>query len=443
MTLGGENTVPVDGESYWRLTEQELLDETLSVCAEIARLQTRRVRLVGAVDSRCTTDVLGFRDVRQWLAATTLLEVSEAGRILNLARGLREEPDIREMFDACEISAAHTALVLTFCQKPPRGMPDEALWPARRVLLEAARGPATNTAYVHTQIHKLERIFESDDPPPSEETDRNELHVSKTLNGRYAVRGDLDAVTGDMLQSALSPLSAPHPGVDGTPDPRPPAQRRADALTELLRRYLDSAVSPTDGGTKPHLHLHINARDLADHSVFGHCSTNTGSSASKTRDTETDTSLLANLLGDTGVGRLPWAGPITVTTTRRLTCDCILSPIVMDEHAAPINLGRTMRTISAAQRRALIARDTGCAFPGCSTPPSWCDGHHIRHWADGGPTNLDNLVLLCRFHHNLLHHSHWHVRIGPTRHPEFIPPTSIDPRQQPLPANNRAGPTAA
>ncbi|WP_139812798.1 HNH endonuclease signature motif containing protein, partial [Prescottella equi] len=98
---------------------------------------------------------------------------------------------------------------------------------------------------------------------------------------------------------------------------------------------------------------------------------------------------------------------------------------------------------SKKQRRALIARDHGCAFPGCGAVPAHCEGHHVTHWADGGPTDLDNLVLLCRYHHQLLHHSHWEVHIGPDRKPWFTPPSTVDTYKKPIPAHNRAGPRAA
>ncbi|WP_198165655.1 HNH endonuclease signature motif containing protein, partial [Rhodococcus sp. ADH] len=88
------------------------------------------------------------------------------------------------------------------------------------------------------------------------------------------------------------------------------------------------------------------------------------------------------------------------------------------------------------QRVALIARDRGCAFPGCSCVPAWTDAHHIRHWANGGPTVMNNLVLLCRSHHRLMHRKSgfvgkWEIRIGADNKPWFIPPPSIDPQQQP------------
>jgi hypothetical protein len=78
-----------------------------------------------------------------------------------------------------------------------------------------------------------------------------------------------------------------------------------------------------------------------------------------------------------------------------------------------LDLGRSTRVVSRAQRRALVLRDGGCGFPGCDRPPQWCDAHHLRHWVKGGPTDLWNLVLLCRRHHVLCHEGGWHLARGP------------------------------
>ena len=114
-------------------------------------------------------------------------------------------------------------------------------------------------------IATLERLFESDEIPPAEDVDLNELRIASTLNGRVVVRGDFDALTGEMLLSALSNLTMPTPAPDGTPDSRSAAKRTADGFTELIRRYLDCAKTGTDGGQRPHVNVHINARDLAEH----------------------------------------------------------------------------------------------------------------------------------------------------------------------------------
>ncbi|HZF31758.1 MAG TPA: DUF222 domain-containing protein, partial [Gammaproteobacteria bacterium] len=99
-----------------------------------------------------------------------------------------------------------------------------------------------------------------------------------------------------------------------------------------------------------------------------------------------------------GAGR----SDLPIETVRRLACDCSLVTIVDDGHGTPLDVGRKHRTISTALRRALQARDRGCVFPGCSRA-HYVDGHHIRHWIDGGETSLENTTLLCTHHHTLLH----------------------------------------
>ncbi|MBM4600535.1 DUF222 domain-containing protein [Rhodococcus hoagii] len=432
MNPGGLNTLVTVAaprpEDVHTLPEILLVQTGLDICHAIEQLEALRAATVAEIDERAVSfDTLGFRSVKQWLAANTLLEVPAAARILALGRMLGRQPEIADAFNAGDISAEHAALIGKFCETPPRGMPNEALGSCRKVLLDAASGPTATTTTVRTCISRLERIFESDELPPSEDTERNEFHASKTLNGRVSVKGDLDAVTGEMLLTALSALTKPRNPVDDLAEKRTPARQRADAFAEILRRYLDSGDAPIEGGERPHLSLHVNASDLArSESAHEWTHPNEGS----------------DLFGDKDIARLPHTGPLSIATARRLACDCHLTPIVMDD-GVPLNLGRTSRTVSKKQRRALIARDHGCAFPGCGTPPAHCEGQHVKHWADGGPTDLDNLVLLCRYHHQLLHHSHWGVRIGADRHPWFTPPSTVDPFKKPVPAHNRAGPHAA
>jgi len=96
-------------------------------------------------------------------------------------------------------------------------------------------------------------------------------------------------------------------------------------------------------------------------------------------------------------------GPhVTAETSRRIACDCSIVGIVEDEAGEPLSVGRKTRSIPPALRRALRSRDKGCRFPGC-THSYFIDGHHIKHWADGGETSMDNLVQLCRHHHRLVH----------------------------------------
>jgi hypothetical protein len=113
-----------------------------------------------------------------------------------------------------------------------------------------------------------------------------------------------------------------------------------------------------------------------------------------------------------------------------MACDSAVIPAVLGANSEPLDIGRKTRVVSTPMRRALVLRDGGCAFPGCTIPAKWCDAHHQHHWVDGGTTALPNLVLLCSAHHDLLHHSDWQVTMHHGR-PQFLPPTYIDPSRTP------------
>ena len=109
---------------------------------------------------------------------------------------------------------------------------------------------------------------------------------------------------------------------------------------------------------------------------------------------------------------LGYPGQLSGEAPRRIACDAAISRIITDGPSAILDAGRTTRTVTPAQRRALTVRDNGCVFPNCGAPPNQCDAHHLTHWAHGGHTNLDNMGLLCAFHHWLAHEGGWTL----TRH---------------------------
>ncbi|QIH99192.1 DUF222 domain-containing protein [Rhodococcoides fascians A21d2] len=455
----------------WQLSEAELLADAADVSHRIQLMEARRIALVAEIDTRVAREKLGFPGPAGWLTSTTLLTPGKATKIVALARGLKNFPDIADAVNTGVMTIDHAALILTFAETPPKNLPQEGRDIARKAMITAATGPGARTDRIREAITKLKDTYGGKKPPP-EDTDRNELFASKTLNGRLALKGDFDAVTGEKLLTALSPLTEPRPAADGTQDERSPALRRAEAFGHILDRYLASSNRPTEGGEKPHVNLHITLRDLTNlrgtaagagsgdrESGSGSGSgsdENTGtatrsdSASSSTRDGDadgcdsgpaSDRGAYRDLFGDgTTVGWLPWMGPLSRETSRQLACDCLLTAIVMDENGSPINLARTARTVTAKQKRALTARDHGCAFPGCGKPAAWTEGHHIWHWTDGGPTDMNNLVLLCGFHHRLIHHSDWEVFIAADNHPWFIPPATVDPYRQPRQSHARAGP---
>ncbi|MFC5140686.1 hypothetical protein ACFPK1_20795 [Actinomycetospora rhizophila] len=135
------------------------------------------------------------------------------------------------------------------------------------------------------------------------------------------------------------------------------------------------------------------------------------------------------LAGRGGYGLLDSGMRVHPGTLRRWACDAEIVPVVLGSRSEPLDVGRKQRTAPEAVRRALDLRDGGCAFPGCSRRPRRCQAHHVDHWFDGGVSALDNMCLLCRFHHQLIHHGHWSVRIVDGR-PWFTPPDWLDPERR-------------
>ena len=141
-----------------------------------------------------------------------------------------------------------------------------------------------------------------------------------------------------------------------------------------------------------------------------------------------------------GHGTLDSGTMVDAATARRWACDAEIIPMVLGAKSEPLDVGRMARTATDAIRRALNLRDGGCVFPGCTRPPRRCHAHHVRHWLDGGQTAVENMVLLCRHHHLVVHHDHWLLEMIDGL-PWFTPPPWIDPDQQPRPGGRPRVPT--
>jgi len=155
-------------------------------------------------------------------------------------------------------------------------------------------------------------------------------------------------------------------------------QRRADALGLFAETWLSHGYRSLDDD-RQQIVIHVDNETLRDTTVAGRCEIEGGPA-------------------------------VAVQTARRLSCDASLVRIVEDETGQPLDVGRKTRIIPPALRRALRSRDSGCRFPGC-THTRFLDGHHIKHWADGGKTKLSNLMMLCRFHHRQVHEGRVRVQV--------------------------------
>ena len=130
-------------------------------------------------------------------------------------------------------------------------------------------------------------------------------------------------------------------------------------------------------------------------------------------------------------GTLPDGTTLSPAASLAALCDAGIIPMIFNGPGQPLHVGRARREFTPAQRRALAARDHGCTFPGCHRRASVTAAHHLVHWENGGPTDISNGALLCRYHHQLVHREGWEGRLDARGRPEYRPPAAIDPERRP------------
>jgi hypothetical protein len=217
---------------------------------------------------------------------------------------------------------------------------------------------------------------------------RRRLEISQLGDGMFCVDAILDPECGAAFKTALESL-AKRLGPD---DERSHKQRMADSLGELVHHAMDQGTLPRRNGVKPHITL---------------------------------TTTIEGLKNEVGAppADLELSLPISMRTLERIACDCMMSRVLLADSMV-IDVGRATRTVSPPMRRALGKRDRGCRFPGCDRQVNWSTPHHIDFWARGGRNNLPNLVLLCYFHHRLVHEGGWQV-VKTGREFRFLPPDRV------------------
>jgi len=217
---------------------------------------------------------------------------------------------------------------------------------------------------------------------------RRRMHISQMSDGMYKVDGLLDPISGAAYKTAAESL-AKRLGPD---DERSHRQRLADATGEMANHAMDKGTLPSRHSVRPHINLTTTIEGLK------------------------------NELGSTPA-ELELSLPISNRTLERMACDCTMSRVLLADSMV-IDVGRATRAVSPPTLRALRVRDKGCRFPGCDRKVDWTNPHHIIFWARGGPGKLPNLVLLCYYHHRLVHEGGWQV-IKSGREFRFLPPDRV------------------
>jgi hypothetical protein len=325
-------------------------------------LELERLRRLAEIERRRLFERDGHLSAASWLATRFRVAWGTARGQTHLARALTHMPATRHALEAGDVSLSAARVLVA-----ARDANHEAFDRSEDQLVDAAR--------IHT-INDLQRVASfwrqrvERDRLDEGLRARRRLHASVSFEGMVRVDGDLAPEAGETLLTALRAVMDAG-SRNGSDDDRTPPQRRADALHEICRQWLDLADRPTVAGERPHVTVTVDAPALA------------GTSS--------------------GAGELDHVGAVDVAVARQLSCDASVMRVVMAGRSQPLDVGRRTPVVPPAVRRAVIVRDRTCRFPGCDRPHTWCDAHHIVHWTDGGSTSLQNLLLLCRRHHGMIH----------------------------------------
>ena len=347
------------------------------------RVQAEALRRLRRFDTGQGFVSSGALSAKAWLRWRCNLTGPNASGMVEVSRQLASLPQVTQALADGDISYRHASLIASTAADLGDMMESHA----EEILVTAAKELDPNRLAIAAL--QLRHCLEPDGVlrDANEQHDRRYLYLSQTLDGVFYLNGRFDAEGGAVLRTALDSVMRP-PALN---DERTGKQHQADALLELCRRQLDGGQLPEVGGQKPHLAVTVDLATLCRQP---------GSAAAE----------------------LEWSQPIHAETARRLACDAVLTTIFREAGSESPQIGPTTRVVSGSQHRALRVLDKGCRFPGCDYPTAWTDAHHIQPWPDGGPTVLDNLVLLCRRHHRRVHEGGWTLKLGPNRELVAIPP---------------------
>lgn len=411
----------------WQLSDGDLTTRLLTTQRQQNIAYASQLETIRELESRGAVPE-GYSSTSAYLA--TILHVTLREARTRLAQATGALPLTWKALTAGEITAQHAAVIAEFLADAPRWLTPEDYTLAEDTLVALAA--QANPSIVRRAATRLKIYWDNDPadmpgsspdapdldhgldpdsiPDPGSGSDSGsrsaeaarpwrEFRWRWTQTGRFRFSGNVDHETGTLIEQLLVPLAAPDPATTpGTPDPRTPAERHGDAIAAIVDLAARTPDLPAKAGERAVATVTVSLETLQ--------------SAAKMIFTDDESVLPASHL-------------------RRILCDAKVYPAVLGTEGQVLDLGRSARTATNAQRRALAIRDRGCTFPGCDRSPKWTTPHHIVHWAHGGATDLDNLASCCERHHRLLHHSGWKIvlRDGAVY---WIPPSILDPEQKPL-----------
>jgi hypothetical protein len=396
----------VDSETVWKADAVALADRISALLTVVRSAEAEIGSLLAEIESRGVMELFGYRSVARLFEHLADVPKAAAETVVKRARAVNSGRNLDGSVVPAVAPATGTAalhgrlstpmidtIVGVLTQLPPEHR-EEA---EQHLLSFAAEAGYKQVAALGARI-VAHLDPDGAEPDPAEPvTPTRELSLRRKRTGVWELHGRFDDETG-MRASALFDTLAQRRSSDEGPDLRSPQERYGDAFSDAIDLALNTPDLPMQAGERAHVMIAVSLQDLKS-----------------------------------GIGRamLEDTGTMSAAEARIHACDCKIIPAVLGGKSEPLDLGRQRRLVPPGIRHALYLRDRGCAFPGCHRPPRHCQGHHVRHWADGGPTELANLVLMCAHHHRLLHRSGWQVRIAADGLPEFLPPVFLDRRRKP------------
>lgn len=362
---------------------ERLGDDITEMAAHLDAGTFQLLKLIGEFDENGGWHGAGINSCAHWLNWKCGMSMGPAREKVRVARALPALPKISAAFRAGTVSYSKV-----------RAMTRVATDKNEVALLQVAMGGTASHVETQVRLYRKTKRIEA-------LQDENLRHGHRGLSffvdedGSWIFKGRFTAEQGALLKKALdaaqeqlfaeqqqvpeavaTETSRSQPLDRLTPDPI--CQIRADALVRVVEGFMAKVKTNQSGGDRYMVNIHTDIETLKENG--------TGTEA-----------------------EIEDHSHVPAETSRRMACDCSIVHWHENQQGEPLSIGRKTRSIPPAIRRALQRRDRGCRFPGC-TCSRFVDAHHIQHWADGGETSMDNLVLLCRTHHRLVHEAGYGVR---------------------------------
>jgi Domain of unknown function (DUF222)/HNH endonuclease len=353
----------------------DLAERVAAFAPRVHAATAELVAMSAELDTSQAWAVHGMQSCAQWLAVNVGVSGWTGAEMVRVGHALEGLPAIREAFAAGRLSFDKVrAITRVATPKDHEHWLEVALTSSGGQLARICRG--------------VRETFPADDPRRA--SDPLLMRGVRTWwrdDGMLELLAVLPAEEGAIVVAALDALAQRQAAevrrVPAGAQPEDGGERltqpglRADALVQLCKTRVSAAATTPVVAPTTQMVVHVDAAVLEGTSVEGRSHIQDG----------------------------PWLPPATV---RRLACDADVVTMI-DRDGQPLDVGRVHRLITSKQRLALHSRDGGCRYPGCSVPAARTDGHHVRHWPDGGKTNLDNLISLCRFHHRQHHEGKFEI----------------------------------